>query len=1047
MGGSDNQFIVKATVLFKCCPAPACPGRKGGHQREDLPHHCVIWWRESGWRLMGWKGSRDTADSVVIKEKISQFERNFRRRNPTFLEQVSHSQAEREKQSGYQSSQQDNQENGKEKDSRSVGCNFCSFQGVLALHLKEAQPCLLQYLANRAHKYRGRTRLAIFDLGLVCNFCPNPDCAVDLLGEGVTCLRHIESACKEFYQSEGEHVLQWEQGLSAATLQVKLRNRKNWVKMNWTRVSKTQEYHEELAKMLTIVCQKCAIQGPLLDQQEHRICTPHGLEQPLLAECLQCMNGSMGQELVQEALEMLGELGKPAEHDDTLRMVVLRDDNSERPRVVFVPALFQVDCQSAHVSDDQIDPLSTTVLVPKNPEALDAIGDEASERANVVKKSLEKVAGFFGRRHFLGPLIETLSVLFRRMLAHIRVGQLGMLRSRKRTGKGKIMSRDPPIAAVKARNPHFAETKKFCLTSTCSWSATAQDQRSKESAARLYINGQVRIKVEVTLIQKMATNSPLLVDIIREKMSSAHGPAPLASLAPLVLNYVKAKTKLLMTHIITSTYTNWDLDLRFDEREWTVQLVGYLYCEEFEELNKRIALGEVSERQLATEVRQYLHLLPSTAATRRKLMRDHKVEEGRAEVIEALVRKHQMEGEPKPLSLLTMYTPAGLEVATEEQFLRERAIQLGNAVSPDMDGVGAIVEIMRVLRSEGIGDCGSFDLDDGRIIRDDLQPFFTHDSSINEDLLLYHILIFKTGGNRMWTMARDPGETRIDSYLPDLLDASGLHMSAEISSSGDDFLMPGEGCVSEELKRHLISEESSDGEESERGEPMKLIPSTEDWKEISLLEFVNATLPADKVAPARGSTSQPTIPVVISKDRKLTWRMAVDSDNHSGDNVFEVDGDSKYVRTATDVRVLYEKRPARMDNMCLGQFASEYILLQPSRKGFEKATSSIDEDTQVGADSESFVAGTGLAAPETMKLADGRIMKRRQDGKAVPLLLHSGTISRHGNQLLFCPWRHLEEVTGAQEEEETDDQRIRRLEIFPCSVFPFAEGDGEDESN
>ena len=107
------------------------------------------------------------------------------------------------------------------------------------------------------------------------------------------------------------------------------------------------------------------------------------------------------------------------------------------------------------------------------------------------------------------------------MLAHIRVGQLGMLRSRKRTGKGKIMSRDPPIAAVKARNPHFAETKKFCLTSTCSWSATAQDQRSKESAARLYINGQVRIKVEVTLIQKMATNSPLLVDIIRENMSSS----------------------------------------------------------------------------------------------------------------------------------------------------------------------------------------------------------------------------------------------------------------------------------------------------------------------------------------------------------------------------------------------------------------------------------------------------------------------------------------------------------------------------------------------
>ena len=52
------------------------------------------------------------------------------------------------------------------------------------------------------------------------------------------------------------------------------------------------------------------------------------------------------------------------------------------------------------------------------------------------------------------------------------------------------------------------------------------------------------------------------------------------------------------------------------------------------------------------------------------------------------------------------------------------------------------------------------------------------------------------------------------------------------------------------------------------------------------------------------------------------------------------------VRTNTDVRVLYEKRPKteRMDEMCLLQFASEYIILQPSRFGFEKATSSINED-------------------------------------------------------------------------------------------------------
>ena len=296
----------------------------------------------------------------------------------------------------------------------------------------------------------------------------------------------------------------------------------------------------------------------------------------------------------------------------------------------------------------------------------------------------------------------------------------------------------------------------------------------------------------------------------------------------------------------------------------------------------------------------------------------------------------------------------------------------------------------------------------------------------------------------MWTMARDPGETQTDSYLPDFLEASGLHMSAEISSWDDALEMP-EQDVSEELKSHLLTKEGVEDMESER-----LVPSTEDWREISFLEFVNATLPADKVGQVGGSASQTTVPIITSKDRKLTWRTAADCDNHSGDHVFQVEeGESTYVRTNTDVRVQYEKRPKTesMESMSLLQFASEYILLQPSRKGFEKASSSINEDTQVGADSESFVAGTDIPAPETIKLTDGRLMKRRQDGKAVPLLLHTGSVSKHGMQLLLGTWRHLEEVTGDQEEEETEDQRKRRLEIFPFSVIPFAEDDSDDDKN
>ena len=40
---------------------------------------------------------------------------------------------------------------------------------------------------------------------------------------------------------------------------------------------------------------------------------------------------------------------------------------------------------------DNLNPITTTVLVPKNPEALEEIGDDALERANQKKRSLDEV--------------------------------------------------------------------------------------------------------------------------------------------------------------------------------------------------------------------------------------------------------------------------------------------------------------------------------------------------------------------------------------------------------------------------------------------------------------------------------------------------------------------------------------------------------------------------------------------------------------------------------------------------------------------------------
>ena len=362
-------------------------------------------------------------------------------------------------------------------------------------------------------------------------------------------------------------------------------------------------------------------------------------------------------------------------------------------------------------------------------------------------------------------------------------------------------------------------------------------------------------------------------------------------------------------------------------------------------------------------------------------------------------------------------------MSDDEQYLRGRALQLGETFGEE-SAEHAIVEIMRVLKSEGMNNL-MFERDDGMGIGEQLRPFLLNQSQeVMEFLFQYHILIWKTAGSNAWTLKRDPMAREAVAYLPALLEASALGMSAEISTTGEYF-QPQERRVSEDVKRKISGHEN--------------------WQEISVLEFVNSSLPADKIERLQGSTSQVVVPVKTTKDRKLSWRCAQDSDNHNGETVFETDSAELYVRTCSDIRILYENRPERVHGMVLGEFLSRYKLLMPSDHGYERARNSIDEDTHVGPDSDQLVAGApNTAAPETMMLKNGKIMKRRQNGIAVPNLLNSCSTTKHGNQLLWTPWRLLEEVTGVQDEEETEEQRRIRLEVFPLSVFPQAGGDSDE---
>ena len=394
-----------------------------------------------------------------------------------------------------------------------------------------------------------------------------------------------------------------------------------------------------------------------------------------------------------------------------------------------------------------------------------------------------------------------------------------------------------------------------------------------------------------------------------------------------------------------------------------------------------------------------------------------------------MAEQHQKAGEPEPISLLAIYTPRDLIVTEAEFALRGRAVQLSNRFGQETSAVDAITEIIEVLRQAGL-DAVTFERDHLKRISDELLLALPAEQDNHGDLVLYHTLLWKTGEGRTWTMQRSPSECEVVPYVPALLGASRMAMSAKISFS-DDHLLPKECLISEELKTVLKDQQTTDN-----------------WQEISFLEFINSTLPSSKLSPATGPTSQTITQVITTKDRKLTWRAARDSDHETGEAIFESEGQRLYVRTDRDVRKLYEGRPEGMQEMRLGQLVSEYRLLKPSDIGFENAKNSIEEETNMGPKSSDLVAGTiNTFAPKAMRLTNDKIMKRRAEDKAVPHLLFSGLMSRHGSELMWSPWQNLEEITGDQDEKETAEQRKTRLQIFPLSKFSYIEEDSDEDEN
>ena len=427
--------------------------------------------------------------------------------------------------------------------------------------------------------------------------------------------------------------------------------------------------------------------------------------------------------------------------------------------------------------------------------------------------------------------------------------------------------------------------------------------------------------------------------------------------------------------------------------------------------------------------------MPTVSINPEQLAREHNLSQERAEAVAALARQHQKGhcSDLQPLSLIDISTPPAPQhdVTEDEILLRRRAAQLGDSYGEDVDTYDAISEICQTLMEEG------FD----HISRDYHTVWIEerlseHVESCSSEVVKYHCLLIRTGAKGGWTLRREAGESRVEPYIPLLLEANQYKMSAEVCYQRDQIGVEDVGL----------------------GQGLKGLPFHffENWKEVSVLEFLNGSMPSSKAPQLRGPTSQAMVPIISERNENLTWRRAPDGEVGDGwDEVFLNREGMPYMRTTGDIRVLYEARPdaPNVDPMCLGQLASQYRILMPSQQAhsqqaYDKTLGEIDPVSKVGPASSACIAGHPEgAAPHSMRLKNGKIMVKRSRGAhAVPHLLFSGAVNKYSNTLLWCPWRELESIRVDQDDDETPAQKEIRLTLFPLSKFQFCKDNSDEDS-
>lgn len=915
---NDEVFITKFCLFEGICPNVSC----NDISHSSIPRPCFEWWMSNGWQCMGWRGAKEKADVHTIKEKIREFTKYHKKKVRG---------VEKAKETSSSIPPQENRNK----------CSSCSEEGDLIQHLVTSSQCRRAYVKNFLAEEEVDVRKSVFELGIVLGMCVRYDCGektnFTYLGP------HLKnnSDCLHFYQNEGVFlsIPNWKKDTSPAVISKMIAQ----IKRNITGRSTMKH---ELSQLLAHVCCKCGAFGPSLGEE-------FSLKEGCADEyadhdwyCSHCSETSLGYSEFKQQLQEKTERLKGARGSPSSDVTVSRCLSSGRP-VVTPVCLLSEDSQRL----PQFAPcLSTHILVPYDAPALREIKGWIEETLPD-KEEIQLCALELLRRPIITDFESTVSCLYRGVLANVRQTMGKILFGLSKVTRGEILSFNPPRTSARKSGPNIEQTMGSAMRDRLGWSFNCEQKKIMDSEARCNVNGQVRIYMRGTILRKFEDENLQRILLVgcqafvnpsikttEELLSDPCFETFFTSMTPIVLTYIRNKVALFVKHTVSPNFENHDLQLHVDDSELLVEIHGYVYVKQYEEVNKILAAEPQLEYdiQVIDQVQREEQCLPTTTLSWEKLSAVYNLGELKAKEVIELAKRYQVGGAVYPLSMLNLWTPCQWKITEREKTLRAWAEELSHERIAGEDVVDAIMEITMTLHEEeGLFEELLFeevDIDVRRSIRKRLIELCPDlpSSSINA-LQWYHTLLLRTGGKNQWTLERDCGESMVRPYHPLFLESLQQDVKVEV--------VIGTGHLDAGRRTDLELPSSASTESSA-------------WKSISFLKFLHG------ISKYHEPASQSTVAVIVSQEEGLTFSASTEKDEEC-DQIFYNSLNEGFVVNNGDLRKQYPLRPAAVEEMTFAQFLVNFY----TKKTCQPAT--FDPVTGVGADSEEFIVGGGAEGAES----------------------------------------------------------------------------------